>query len=147
MRTSTRRSAGLAPWIGVYGIGAVAAGLARAAFGCSAADAARARLAAARGARCVGCRRRGCVGRRRLHRADRRAARSSLLQGNVPQDEKFAVAHMPQALACDRDAARSARGDLVVGPETVIPLLPDQLDAELLAGAAERTSRAAAGRR
>ncbi|KNZ33992.1 MAG: acyltransferase [Methylibium sp. NZG] len=61
----------------------------------------------------------------------------SLLQGNVPQDEKFSIAHLPEALAWTRSALLSAQGDLVVGPETVVPLLPAQLDpawwAELLA--------------
>ncbi|HEY1394173.1 MAG TPA: apolipoprotein N-acyltransferase [Methylibium sp.] len=53
--------------------------------------------------------------------------RLSLLQGNVPQDEKFAEEHLPQTLAWDARSLVTARGDLVVGPETVIPLLPDQL--------------------
>jgi len=35
---------------------------------------------------------------------------------------------MPQALAWTREQLLAARGELVVGPETVIPLLPGQLD-------------------
>ena len=57
----------------------------------------------------------------------------TLLQGNVAQDLKFAVEHMPAALAWTAEALRSARGDLVVAPETTVPLLPSQLD-ELLPG-------------
>ena len=61
----------------------------------------------------------------------------SLLQGNVPQDEKFSIAHLPDALAWTRAALLAAKGELVIGPETVVPLLPSQLDpaywAELLA--------------
>jgi apolipoprotein N-acyltransferase len=53
----------------------------------------------------------------------------TLLQGNVAQDEKFALAQMPQALAWTSRHLLAARGDLVVAPETVIPLLPSQLDA------------------
>ena len=52
----------------------------------------------------------------------------TLLQGNVPQDEKFEQAYLPKALAWTREALLSAHGQLVVGPETVIPLLPSQLD-------------------
>jgi apolipoprotein N-acyltransferase len=52
----------------------------------------------------------------------------TLLQGNVPQDEKFAAEQMPKALAWTHDQLLAARGDLVVAPETVIPLLPSQLD-------------------
>ena len=52
----------------------------------------------------------------------------TLLQGNVAQDEKFAMAAMPQALAWTSKSLLAARGELVVAPETVIPLLPSQLD-------------------
>ena len=52
----------------------------------------------------------------------------TLLQGNVAQDEKFALAEMPKALAWTREQLLAARGELVVAPETVIPLLPSQLD-------------------
>ena len=52
----------------------------------------------------------------------------TLLQGNVAQDEKFSMAAMPQALTWTREQLLAARGELVVGPETVIPLLPSQLD-------------------
>jgi apolipoprotein N-acyltransferase len=55
----------------------------------------------------------------------------TLLQGNVAQDEKFAVDRMPAALAWVSESLGAARGDLVVAPETAIPLLPSQLD-ELL---------------
>ena len=55
----------------------------------------------------------------------------SLLQGNVPQDEKFSMEHVPQALAWLAHAAAQARGQLIVAPETAVPLLPQQL-AELV---------------
>ena len=51
----------------------------------------------------------------------------SLLQGNVPQDEKFTLEYVPQALAWLVHAASQARGELVVAPETAVPLLPEQL--------------------
>ena len=53
----------------------------------------------------------------------------SLLQTNVEQDEKFVVARLPSLLqALDADLRR-ARGPLVVAPETALPLLPGQLQA------------------
>jgi apolipoprotein N-acyltransferase len=52
----------------------------------------------------------------------------SLLQGNVPQDEKFVAAHIPESLAWAQNQLLAAPGDLVVAPETIIPLLPSQLE-------------------
>ena len=52
----------------------------------------------------------------------------ALLQTNVAQDEKFAAEHLPAALAWVSQALLVAQADLVVAPETAVPLLPDQLD-------------------
>jgi apolipoprotein N-acyltransferase len=52
----------------------------------------------------------------------------ALLQTNVSQDEKFAVDHMPQTLAWVGRELVAAKADLVVTPETAVPLLPDQLE-------------------
>jgi apolipoprotein N-acyltransferase len=117
--------AALAPWIGVYGLGAlIAAGAA-----VLAAPAASLR------------RRTGAWGTVGLvlaatpwlaHDFTRPSGRLAvtLIQTNVSQDEKFAVERMPQALAWLQQQLHAARGDLVVAPETAIPLLPDQLGAE-----------------
>jgi apolipoprotein N-acyltransferase len=51
----------------------------------------------------------------------------TLLQGNVPQDEKFSMQFVPQTLAWVAETLESARGQLVVAPETAVPLLPEQL--------------------
>ncbi len=52
----------------------------------------------------------------------------TLLQGNIPQDEKFETGSgVPVALEWYRQALDRSRGDLVVAPETAIPLLPQQL--------------------
>jgi apolipoprotein N-acyltransferase len=56
-----------------------------------------------------------------------------LLQPNVPQDEKFADELLPQTLAwVARELVRDEPGapapDLVVAPETAVPLLPFQLE-------------------
>ena len=59
--------------------------------------------------------------------------RVALLQTNVAQDEKFAAEHLPATLAWVSQALLAARADLVVAPETAVPLLPEQL-AELSPG-------------
>ncbi|MGA0610626.1 apolipoprotein N-acyltransferase [Caldimonas sp. KR1-144] len=51
----------------------------------------------------------------------------ALLQGNVPQNEKFEVRFQPEALAWTARAMLDAPADLVVAPETAIPFLPEQL--------------------
>ncbi len=141
--------AALAPWVGVYGIGAVAA-------------AAAALLAACLrpldgGGRGAALRRLGpAVGAALLWWAPLALPQQfteptgtlsvALLQGNVPQDEKFVVARQPEALAWTLLELTQARADLVIAPETAIPLLPDQLPAGLwdgLRGAFAQGERAA----
>ena len=51
----------------------------------------------------------------------------ALLQTNVKQDEKFSAERMPEMLAWVDNRLRLARADLVVAPETAVPLLPFQL--------------------
>ncbi|CAN1507951.1 Lnt Apolipoprotein N-acyltransferase [Burkholderiaceae bacterium] len=52
--------------------------------------------------------------------------RVTLLQGNVPQDLKFGSG-VSKALTDYRQALLTSRADLVVTPETALPLLPRQL--------------------
>lgn len=118
--------AGLAPWIGVYGIGAVAALLAAA-------------LAA--------CLRRAPAARRpwallaatlllpalpalapREFTVSAGALRMSLLQPNVPQDLKFDPDRIVADMAALQVQLQGARGDLVVTPESVLPVPRDGLD-------------------
>jgi apolipoprotein N-acyltransferase len=54
----------------------------------------------------------------------------TLVQTNVPQNEKFVPQLVPENLAWLQQALSDARGPLVVAPETAIPLLPDQLGDE-----------------
>ncbi|MEY4563598.1 MAG: hypothetical protein RLZZ618_2875 [Pseudomonadota bacterium] len=51
----------------------------------------------------------------------------SLLQTNVPQNEKFETAVLPEALDWASRRLMASKADLVIAPETVVPLLPDQL--------------------
>jgi apolipoprotein N-acyltransferase len=57
----------------------------------------------------------------------------ALLQGNIPQDEKFEEGTgVPLALDWYARQLRDARAALVVTPETAVPLLPQQLPVGLL---------------
>lgn len=63
----------------------------------------------------------------------------ALLQGNIPQDEKFQPGSgVPLALQWYREQLDSASASLVVAPETAIPLLPQQLVPGYLEGIAKR---------
>ena len=65
----------------------------------------------------------------------------TLIQGNIPQDEKFAAERQGAALLWHVDALMAAQTDLVIAPETAIPLLPQQLPAGLWDGLANHFSR------
>jgi len=63
----------------------------------------------------------------------------SLLQGNIPQDEKFqAGSGVPMALAWYRAQLMANQASLVVAPETALPLLPEQLPAGYWDGLLQR---------
>jgi len=51
----------------------------------------------------------------------------SLIQGNVPQEEKFVADHQVPMLIWHARQLLGAKGRLVIAPETAIPLLPFQL--------------------
>ncbi|OGB28148.1 MAG: apolipoprotein N-acyltransferase [Burkholderiales bacterium RIFCSPLOWO2_12_FULL_61_40] len=52
----------------------------------------------------------------------------TLLQGNIPQDEKFeAGSGVPLALQWYDEQLQANRSEMVVAPETAVPLLPQQL--------------------
>jgi apolipoprotein N-acyltransferase len=113
----------LAPWLGVYGIGALLAWAA----------AALVRLLATQGRAWLPT---AGVGTITLAACvvpggfTQPAGEISvaLLQTNVAQDEKFAAERMPQTLAWVARELLAAQADLVVAPETAVPLLPFQLD-------------------
>ena len=115
----------LAPWLGVLGIGAAAAWLAA-----LAAHALRHPKAGALALALLGVA--ALVGPT-PHSRPGATVTVSLLQTNVPQDEKFVVEQLPATLSWLADTMRQAGGKLVVAPETAIPLLPSQLN-ELVPG-------------
>jgi apolipoprotein N-acyltransferase len=106
----------LLPWVGVYAVGALgAAGAALVAAGRRPAALAAAAVAA--------------LALLPVPEFTRPTGRLSLalLQPNVAQDEKFALDRMPETLAWVAQALTAARADLIIAPETAVPLLPDQL--------------------
>ena len=117
----------LAPLVGVYGIGAVGAMLAAIlTFGARVPGQPVAGVAIGASAAAVVL---FGLGHLKLpaFTQDSGTLQLSLLQPNVPQNEKFAAEVLPQNLAWAAEQLLGARGDLVIGPETVVPLLPEQL--------------------
>ena len=127
--------AGFASWLGVYGVGAVGATLADR-FGF--ADLRRARAWVAPGGVLVVALVAGALLGRVDFTTPTRALTVSLLQGNVPQEEKFDGGHLDSGLTETAAQVEAARGELVVGPETVIPVLFTELDEKWWEGLLER---------
>ena len=128
--------AALARTVGVYGVGAVAAFVAMLLAQARGADLRSVRawvLVLAGGAllAAAAVQRHCAVEQCRTPAADERPApalRLALLQGNIPQDEKFQPGSgVRVALQWYGAALQDATADLVVAPETAIPLLPQQL--------------------
>jgi apolipoprotein N-acyltransferase len=128
----------LAPWVGVYGLGAVSAAVAAmVAMAIAPALATRQRLGCAVLALLLWWAPSLAV---RLAPAafDFTSAAGSisvaLVQTNIAQDEKFASERQPEAIEWMLLAMVEAKADLVVAPETAIPLLPEQLPPEFWNG-------------
>ncbi|MFM2119360.1 MAG: apolipoprotein N-acyltransferase, partial [Pseudomonadota bacterium] len=123
-----------APWLGVYGMGALAAALAA--------------TLVLQLRSCLSWRRAGLVlaglaaSALPLATVDFTTPAGridvTLLQGNVAQDDKFDPARIPDSLAWHARSLLDAQGDLVVAPETALPLLPEDLPAGMLEGLAAR---------
>ena len=115
----------LAPWVGAYGMGAIGAFIAAAvAFAWPPTGTRRAVVIA--------------LATLALDTIDEHTSPISftaptqtlqvtLLQGNVPQEEKFASEHQGAALQWHVEGLLAARGDLVIAPETAVPFLPQQM--------------------
>ena len=66
----------------------------------------------------------------------------TLLQGNIPQDEKFEPGSgVPLALQWYHEQLRASHTSLVIAPETAIPLLPQQLQPDYWQGLQDRFSK------
>lgn len=117
----------LAPWLGVYGLGAAWVWLlAMVVWACRGVETAwRPRLVPALALLLVVAL--WALPVARFTRPHGQPLRVSLLQGNVPQDEKFAPERQVSMLIWHARQLMAAQGQLVVAPETAIPLLPSQL--------------------
>ena len=122
--------AALARWVGVYGVGALAAALAMALAQVRPADVLRARAWLSVGALALVLWGAADVRERALAQEPASPPLGvALLQGNIPQDEKFQPGSgVPLALRWYGQELRAAQAQLVVAPETAIPLLPQQLE-------------------
>jgi apolipoprotein N-acyltransferase len=109
----------LAPWLGVLGIGAVLAAIA--------ALWARAASHRVTATASVGVAAFAGVGWPAVVQPTGATLGVSLLQTNVPQDEVRHRAAAQYVARADGGPA-AARGQLVIAPETAVPLLPSQLD-------------------
>ena len=120
--------AGLAPWVGVYGIGAVAAFAAALLGGLMQVVAGRRATVVAGVIALLTLP--GIFGRSGpgVHTMAAGSLQVTLLQSNVAQDEKFAADHLPGTLRWVAQQLTGARDGLVIAPETAVPLLPAQLE-------------------
>ena len=119
-----------APWIGVYGIGALAAWLAAAT-----ALAWQGRGRPVRAALLLALPTVLCTAGTALPADFTRSTGKldvTLLQSNIEQDLKFDPAHIDRVLQWHQAALAAARGTLVLTPESSIPLPLNLLDAEVL---------------
>lgn len=123
---STGPLAALAPWVGVYGMGAVAALLA-AALAQWAPPAPTGRRPWALGAAALALPVAAALAPAEFTRPAG-TLRVSLLQPNVPQDLKFDPERMAAQLAALQAQLHAARGALVVTPESVLPVPRDHMD-------------------
>lgn len=115
--------AGYAPWLGVYGIGAVAAWLSMA-LAQVMSSGVRLRLTALAVLVLPAL----IETAHPVYSTATGSLQVALLQGNIPQDEKFQPGSgVPIALRWYAEQLGANRASLVVAPETAIPLLPQQL--------------------
>lgn len=119
--------ASLAPWMGVYGIGAVASAAAMWLAGLRGAHIARwpgyAALVAVAGVLWLAQR----LPQAPVAAAPNKPVSVALLQGNISQGEKFqASSGIPMALAWYAQQLQQSQADMVIAPETAIPVLLQQ---------------------
>ena len=138
-----------ARWLGVYGVGAVAALAAAALAQCLRLDYRRRRaawLAPVGAALCLGATAAGshcalnlCGTAPARDAASAGRLQVALLQGNIPQDEKFVPGGgIATALGWYGAQLQGTTAQLVVTPETALPLLPAQLPPGYLQAIAAR---------
>ncbi|MCX9157713.1 apolipoprotein N-acyltransferase [Niveibacterium sp. 24ML] len=127
--------AGYAPLVGVYGLGFIVAGLSAAlVFAWPAGR--RTRLAAVGGA--LGLLAVGAVlGQIAWTEPFGQAVRVALVQTNVPQDMKWDRERMQTVLDANLEALQGAQGQIMVLPETTLPMLLEHVPQDYLAALAQ----------
>lgn len=123
---------GLAPWLGVYGTGMLmvaAVGMAALAFMCQARQPSPkpSTIRAAWGFALALLLLSHGLSKQVFVAPEGQSISVALVQGNVPQSEKFDPRQQVQALRWYAEQLVAAQADLVVVPETAIPLLPADL--------------------
>ena len=130
----------LAPWVGVYGIGWVAALIACAVAALALQRGSHRRWLAPAALLLVLAA--GGQWAPEHGRAIGSPLSVSLLQGNIPQDQKFeGRTGVPLALGWYAEQLAASKAQLVVAPETAIPLLPQQLPEGYLQALAQQFGR------
>ncbi|NVM74997.1 apolipoprotein N-acyltransferase [Duganella sp. SG902] len=124
--------AGFAPVIGVYGLGWLAAVIAGALL--LLLHRSRLRAAALAVTICVAG---AGLGFLQWTYPEGKPISVRLLQGNIPQDEKFNGAKIVTTMKLYQDAITAAPADLIATPETAIITLPQQLPPDYLPGIAQ----------
>ncbi len=114
--------AALAPWVGVYGIGAATAWVGAALAGATLGR--RGLVQAAVAVVVLGVL---AVLGPGSFTADNGRLSVALLQTNVAQDEKFSADHLRDELRWVGEQLIASPAELTITPETAVPLLPDQL--------------------
>ena len=118
--------AALAPWTGVYGIGFVMAGLS-AWIALALLEARTKRVGVMRAAGTAAVVWVACLWANFNFTQPTSELSVTLIQGNIPQEEKFAAERQGAALTWHLDTLLASQSDLVIAPETAIPVLPQQL--------------------
>ena len=119
--------AALAPWLGVYGVGALMAGAAAAGVLLLRSRGRRWHALAILLAPCVLAAVHGALAPAGFSRPAGEIS-VALLQTNVSQDDKFAADRMPATLEWLGREMMATDAELTVAPETAVPLLPHQLE-------------------
>ena len=122
--------AALAPWTGVYGIGFVVAGPS-AWIALALLEARSKPVSVMRAAGTAAVVLVACLWANFNFTQPTSELSVTLIQGNIPQEEKFAAERQGAALTWHLDTLLASQSDLVIAPETAIPVLPQQLPAGL----------------
>ncbi len=132
-----------APWVGVYGLCALSAGLAMALVAQRPHVTSRAVVARSLTALVV-----LALGwtwwtspSQTASTKSTQPLRVTLLQGNIPQDLKFGASGVGRALRDYREGLLSSTSDLTVTPETALPMPPEQLPDGYWSGVQQRFSK------